>query len=111
MTKKKNEKIEETRDACVLEIAQELKKDNWQVNANLEGWDKPDKVGPLVPDIQATKKGCLTRICQIATPEMFEGNKARYAEFKNYCDEYDFQFYVIKDGKRQQIDPQTFGKK
>lgn len=108
MTKKK---IAESHDACVLEIAKELKQDNWEVNANLEGWSKPSKVGPLVPDVQAKKKGCLTRICQVATPEMFEGNKERYLEFKNYCDEYDFHFYVIKGGKRQQVDPQTFGKK
>jgi hypothetical protein len=111
MSKKKIEKIEETRDSCVLEIAEELKKDNWTVNANLEGWSKPSKVGPTVPDIQATKKGCLTRICQIATPEMFEGNKQNYRDLKNYCNEYDFQFYIIKDGKRVKIDPQTFGKK
>lgn len=108
MAKKKST---ESHDACVLEIAQELKKDHWEVNANLEGWSKPSKVGPFVPDIQARKKGCLTRICQVATQEMFEGNKERYVDFKNYCDEYDFQFYVIKDGKRQQIDPQTFTKK
>ncbi len=104
-------KVEETHDACVLEVAQALKKENWTVNANLEGWNKPPKVGPIVPDIQATKKGCLTRICQIATPEMFEGNKANYLDFKNFCKEYDFQFYIIEDGKRVQIDPQTFGKK
>ncbi len=43
---------------------------------------------------------------------MFEDNKERYIEFKNYCDEYDFHLYVVdKDGKRRQIDPETFGKK
>jgi hypothetical protein len=48
----------------------------------------------------------------VATEEMFEGNKERYIEFRNYCDEYDFHFFIVdKDGKRRQIDPETFGKK
>ena len=110
MTEKKG-KAQDSRDVCVRAIAEELKKDKWEVNANLEGWGKPSQVGPFVPDVEA-KKGCLNRICQVVTEEMFEGNKKRYIEFKNYCDEYDFHLYVVdKDGKRRQIDPETFGKK
>ena len=46
------------------------------------------------------------------TEKDFGGDKQRYIEFKNYCDEYDFRLYVVdKDGKRRQIDPETFGKK
>ena len=109
MSKKK---IAESHDACVLAIAEELKKDRWEVKANLPGWGTPSKVGALVPDVEAKKKGCLTRICEVATEEMFQGDKARYAEFKNYCGEYDFHFYVIgKDGKREQIDPESLAKK
>jgi hypothetical protein len=108
MKKKKNE---ETRDTCVLAIAEELKKDKWEVKANLDGWNKPENVGPIVPDVVAHKKGCLTRLCQVATEEMFQGDKARYVEFKNYCDEYDYKFYIIKDGKRQEIDPRNLAKK
>jgi hypothetical protein len=108
MSKKK---VAESHDACVLAIAEELKKDKWEVNANLGGWSKPSKVGPFVPDVAAKKEGCLTRICEVATEEMFKGKKERYAAFKNYCDEYDFHLYVIsKDGKRVQIDPQTLAK-
>jgi hypothetical protein len=103
-------KTEEPHDACVLEIAEELKKDNWEVKANLEGWSAPSKVGPFVPDVEAKKKGCLTRICEVATPEMVNGDKKRYAEIKNYCDEYDFRFYMIKDDKRVQVDLQTLTK-
>jgi hypothetical protein len=109
MSKKK---VAEPRDACVLAIAEELKKDKWEVNANLEGWSKPSKVGPFVPDVEAKKEGCLTRICEVVTEEMLKGNKERYMEIKDYCDEYDFHFYVInKDGKREQIDPQSLTKK
>jgi hypothetical protein len=105
-------KVIASHDACVLAIAEELKKDKWEVNANLPDWSKPSKVGSFVPDVEAKKEGCLTRICEVATEEMFKGNKKRYAEFKNYCNEYDFHFYVIgKDGKREQIDPQSLTKK
>ena len=81
--------------------------------ADLKGYEKPSIIGKgYLPDVQAEKKGCLTRICEVATPEMFEGNKEKYVEFRNYCDEYDFHMYVVdKDGKRRQIDPQSFGKK
>ncbi len=111
MTEKKS-KSEETHDACVKAVAEDLKRDNWLVKADVAGYEKPSEVAKgYRPDVQAEKKGCVTRICEIATPEMFEGNMQRYMEFKNYCSEYDFHMYVIdKDGKRKQIDPQTFGK-
>jgi hypothetical protein len=99
--------VVDSHDDCVLAIAEQLKKDNWEVNANLEGWKKPAKVGSKIPDVLAKKKGCMTRICEVATPEMFGGDKDRYQELKNYCDEYDFHFFMIKDGKRVEIDPKN----
>jgi hypothetical protein len=105
LSKKKDE---QSRDACVLEIAESLKKEKWEVNANLEGWKKPDKVGPYTPDVVAKKSGCLTRICQVATEDLFRVNEKEYWDIKKYCDEYDFQFYVIKDGKRVQVNPEDF---
>jgi hypothetical protein len=113
MLTEKKSKAQDSHNACVRAVADELKRDNWTVRADLEGYQKPSTIGKdYLPDVQAEKKGCLTRICEVATPEMFEGNKERYLEFKNYCDEYDFHMYVVdKDGKRRQIDPETFGKK
>ncbi len=110
MVKKKAEE-QGSHDECVRVVANELKKENWQVKANLEGFEKPDAIKGISPDIEA-KKGCLRRICEVATEEMFAGDKERYIELRNYCDEYDFHFYVVgKDGKRKEIDPSTFGKK
>jgi hypothetical protein len=112
MTEKKS-KNQDSHDACVMAVAEELKRDNWSVKADLKGYEKPSMIGKgYLPDIEAEKKGCLTRICEVATPDMFEGDKEKYVELKNYCDEYDFHMYVIeKDGTRRQIDPQSFGKK
>jgi hypothetical protein len=110
MRKKKAEQ-QKTHDECVRAIADELRSTKWEVKANVEGEEKPSKIGEFTPDIEA-KKGCLRRICEVVTEEMFEGDKQRYIEFKNYCGEYDFHFYVVdKDGKRRQINPKTLGKK
>jgi hypothetical protein len=61
--------------------------------------------------LKAEKKGCLTKLCQIVTPEMFEGNYERYLEVKNYCAEYDFSFFVMENGKPVEVDLQSFAKK
>ena len=111
MVKKKADE-RKSHDECVREIAAELKQDKWDVKANVKGAEKPSKIGAFTPDIEATKKGCLRRICEVVTEKDFGGDKERYIEFKNYCDEYDFHFYIVdKDGKRRQIDPRTIGKK
>ena len=91
-------------DSCVRTIAEDLKKDNWLVKANTEGWEKPSEIGGKVPDVMA-HKGCLKRICQIVSEKDFEGDKANYRDFKNYCREYDFQLYVVdKNGKPKPMD-------
>ena len=112
MMEKKN-KNQDSHDVCVMAVAEELKRDNWTVKADLQGYEKPPMIGKgYLPDVQAEKKGCLTRICEVATPEMFEGDKEKYVELKNFCDEYDFHMYVVdKDGTRRQIDSQSFVKK
>jgi hypothetical protein len=110
MGKKKAEELK-SHDECVRQVADKLKRDKWEVKANIEGGEKPSKIGAFTPDIDA-KKGGLRHICEVLTEKDFEGDKERYIEFKNYCDEYDFHFYIVdKDGKRRQIDPKTLGKK
>jgi hypothetical protein len=110
--KKQNANEQKSHDECVRELAKELKSDNWTVKANLEGVEKPAMLGGFMPDIEATKKGCRNCICEVLTEKDFKGNKEAYIEFKNYCDEYDFHFYIVdKNGKHRQIDPNSFGKK
>ena len=111
MDKKKTEGQKKNHDEYVRALADELKKDKWYVKANVKGEEKPDKIGSFTPDIEA-RKGCLGRICEVLTEKDFKGDKQRYIEFKNYCDEYDFSLYVIdENGNRRKIDPATFGKK
>jgi len=99
-----------THDECVRNIAEDLKKDNWLVKANTEGWERPSEIGGVIPDVTA-HKGCLKRICQIVSEKDFEGNKTQYRDFKNYCKEYAFQLYVIgKNGKLNPVDTQALTK-
>ena len=96
-------------DESVKAIAEDLKADNWDVKTN-ESAEKPSKVGAFTPDIEATKKGGLRRFCEVLTEKDFKGDRQRFIEFRNYCDEYDFHFFVVdKDGKRRQVDPRTLG--
>ncbi len=99
------------RDEVVRTLVDKMRQEGWKVKANLEQEEKPSKIGAIVPDIEATKSNCLHRICQVVTEKDFEGNKQAYIEFRNYCDEYDFHFYVVdKDGRRREIDPRKLGK-
>ena len=100
----KKSEASENHDECVRIIAEDLKKDNWLVKANTEGYEKPSEVGGVIPDVMA-HKGCLKRICHVVTEEDFKGDKANYRDFKNYCREYDFHLYVVdKNGKPRPIE-------
>jgi hypothetical protein len=112
MNSKKPEKRRTELDACVRAVAEEMRKDKWEVRADLPGYEKPEKIGAFAPTLEARKPGCMKRICEVVTEEMFEGDKQRYIEVKNYCDEYDFHMFVVdKGGKRREINPETFGRK
>jgi len=51
------------------------------VKADLAGHDKPSEISKgYILIFKRKKKGVLTRICEVATPEMFEGNKKRYLD-------------------------------
>ncbi len=107
---KKENAEKKSHDKDVNAVADELRTEKWKVKTNMEGSEKPAKIGKFTPDIEA-HKGNLRRICQVVTEKDFKGDKERYIEFKNYCDEYDFHFYVVdKEGKRKEIDPKTLGK-
>jgi hypothetical protein len=109
MAKKKTR--EKNYDDFVREITGELKRDKLDERANIASEEKQAKIGELTNVVDA-KQSSLRRICEILTEKDFGGDKQRYIEFKNYCDEYDFSFYKLdKNGKRFKIDPATLGKK
>ncbi len=96
-------------DEAVQGLTKELEEEKWVVETNVDVAGKTFKIGNLTPDIVA-KKGGLKRICEVVTEKDFEGDKQAYTEFRNYCDEFDFHFYIVnKDGKRREVDPKTIG--
>ncbi len=103
-TIKHTAKAGSSHDECVRTIAEDLKKDNWLVRANTEGYEKPVEIGDRIPDIVA-HKGCQKRICQIVSKKDFEGDIANYRDFRNYCKDYDFQLYIVdKNGKPKNVE-------
>jgi len=94
----------ESHSECIRTIAEDLKKDNWLVTAKARGYEKPAEIYGVVPDVVA-HKGCLKRICQIVTKKDFEGDKANWRDFRNYCKDYDFQLFVVDNsGKPKPVD-------
>jgi hypothetical protein len=71
--KKANE--QKSHDECVRAVADELKRDKWDVKANVEGEEKTSKIGGFTPDIEA-RKGCLRRICEVLTKKRLQRGQA-----------------------------------
>jgi hypothetical protein len=108
---KQKDSEQKNHDKCVSIIAEELKKDKWDVKADLRGWEKPSERGGLRPDIEA-KKDCLVRICEVVTEGSLKTDKIQLLDLQKYCEEYDFHMYIVdKNGKRKLIDPKTLQEK
>lgn len=56
-------------DSMVRKDAQELKKRGFNVQADVEGFPRPDTIGGYRPDIIATKGGRKKIIEEVETPE------------------------------------------
>jgi len=70
-------------DRKVKQIAKQLERDDWNVQADLPGYDRPDPIGKdkHIPDLVATKAGA-TRIYEIETPETMEADKKQHEAFR-----------------------------
>lgn len=71
MGRKKSD--QETHDRKVRQLARELKKQGFNVNAHIEGYDTPKPIGKngRIPDIYA-KKGSKEKIVEVDTPDTEE---------------------------------------
>lgn len=70
-------------DRKVGQIARQLKKEGWNVEADLPGFDNPDPIGKNrhVPDIRATKGG-VERLIEVETKDTLQGDKEQHATFR-----------------------------
>jgi hypothetical protein len=65
---RRDAKAQEAHDKGVHAEALELRRDGWNVLADLPGWTRPPLIAGRRPDIYATKRG-HTRIVEIETDE------------------------------------------
>ena len=73
-------------DKAVRKKANELKREGWEVKADISGFEKPSPVGrkELIPDIEATKAGAK-RLYEIETPESMIPDKKQREVFRRHA--------------------------
>ncbi|MBU4226471.1 MAG: hypothetical protein KKC71_11720 [Chloroflexi bacterium] len=80
---KRGKKDQEKHDAVVRREANKLKREGWNVEADIPGFDKPKPIGKdqKVPDIRAIKAGA-EKIIEVETPDTIEKDKDQQATFR-----------------------------
>ncbi len=70
-------------DQAVGKLASQLKKEDWQVRADLPNRKQPDPIGKdgRIPDIQATKRG-RTKLIEVETPSTVNSHKQQATTFR-----------------------------
>ena len=91
-------------DQAVRREAQNLKKEGWDVKADLPGFDLPNSIGKaeFVPDIEATKHG-TKKIIEFETPDSLEADKKQHGSFRRSAAQRPratFELKVAKPRKR-----------
>lgn len=72
-----------THDQRVRQEAERLKKQGWNVQADLPGHNKPKAIGQnnKRPDIQATKRG-HTKLIEVETPSSVKADNKQQSTFR-----------------------------
>ena len=52
------EEQKKSHGACVKAVADDSRKEKWEVKADVEGGEKPSKIGAFTPDVEAHKAIC-----------------------------------------------------
>jgi len=80
---KRSKKRQEKHDAVVRREANRLRREGWNVQADIPGYEKPDSIGKenKIPDIRATKSGA-ERIIEVETPDTVEQDSDQHATFR-----------------------------
>ena len=80
---RRSPKKQSEHDRKVRQSANRLKREGWEVQADLPGHDQPDPIGKdkRIPDIVATKAGAK-RIVEVETAESMETDKKQQETFR-----------------------------
>ncbi len=79
--------IQQTKhDKKVKAVAQQYKKQGFEVKADLPGFDRPAPIGKYgrIPDIEAVK-GRRREIVEVETPETLKSDKDQQATFRKHA--------------------------
>lgn len=70
-------------DRKVKQIAQQLEREGWNVEADISGYRSPEGIGKRgrIPDIRATKAGA-ERIIEVETPSTMQKDKEQHETFR-----------------------------
>jgi hypothetical protein len=82
MAKRSSQK-QNKHDIKVKKIAKKLKKEGWDVKADLKDFDRPDSIGKHghIPDIQAQKAGA-TKLIEVETRDTLQKDKKQHEAFR-----------------------------
>jgi len=80
---KRTSRKQSQHNAKVKQIANKLKREGWNVQADVPGFDQPNAIGKnnLIPDITAKKSGAK-RIIEVETPETMNKDKKQHETFR-----------------------------
>ena len=70
-------------DAKVKQLAQELEQQGWYVQADVQGFERPDPIGKYrrIPDVLATKSGA-ERLIEVETSQTMDRDKEQHSTFR-----------------------------
>jgi Holliday junction resolvase len=79
----RSKKQQSKHDRKVRQLANQLKNEGWQVQADLPGYDQPGPIGKKkrIPDILAKKAGA-ERIIEVETSETINSDKDQHSTFR-----------------------------
>lgn len=82
----KNKSSSSKHDQRVKQETNKLKRDGWNVKADLPGMESPNPIGKdgRIPDIVATKQG-HTRIVEVETPSSVKSDKDQQETFRRHA--------------------------
>ena len=80
---KRTPKKQSEHDAKVRQLARKFRKDGWNVDADIPGFNQPEPIGQddRIPDIHARKAGA-ERIVEVETPETMESDRDQQSTFR-----------------------------
>lgn len=99
----RNQRNQSNHDNLVLDLAETLENQGWNVQADLPNFDQPDPIGQSgrIPDILATQ-GDETKIIEVETQRTLNSHKDQHATFKRSAaqrENAEFELFVADSNK------------